>query len=104
MMKIPNLIIHLQLSMSFRNIDLSFVLKDVANKAVITEVPHIKRAITYNKDDDVYLKTDGINIVEMFKYMDILDINRLYTNQIHAMARTYGIEAAARVIVKVSKN
>lgn len=33
--------------------------------------------------------------------MEILDLNRLYTNQIHAMARTYGIEAAARVVVKV---
>lgn len=33
--------------------------------------------------------------------MELLDLNRLYTNQIHAMAQTYGIEAAARVIVKV---
>lgn len=38
---------------------------------------------------------------EMFKHMEILDLNRLYTNQIHAMAQTYGIEAAARVVVKV---
>lgn len=37
----------------------------------------------------------------MFKHMEVLDLNRLYTNQIHAMAQTYGIEAAARVIVKV---
>lgn len=49
--------------MSFRNIDLSIVLKDVAKKAVITEVPYIRRAITYNKGDDVMLKTDGINMV-----------------------------------------
>lgn len=39
---------------------------------------------------------------EMFKHMDVLDLNRLYTNQIHAMAQKYGIEAAARVIVKVN--
>lgn len=38
---------------------------------------------------------------EMFKHMEVLDLNRLYTNQIHAMAQTYGIEAAARVVVKV---
>lgn len=43
-----------------------------------------------------------IYLQEMFKYMEVLDLNRLYTNQIHAMARTYGIEAAARVVVKVS--
>lgn len=48
--------------MSYKNVDLSIVLKDVARKAVIMEVPSIRRAITYNKDGDVFLKTDGINI------------------------------------------
>lgn len=85
-----------------KNIDLSNILKDVARKSVISEVPLIKRAITYNQNSDLVLKTDGINIVKMFEYNDLLDINRLYTNDIHAMARTYGIEAAARVIVKVT--
>lgn len=94
---------HSQLPMQYnKNIDLSTILKDVARKSVISEVPLIKRAITYNQQDDLVLKTDGINIVKMFEYNDLLDINRLYTNDIHAMARTYGIEAAARVIVKVS--
>lgn len=48
--------------MSYKNVDLSVVLKEVAGKSVITEVPLIKRAITYNKDNDIFLKTDGINI------------------------------------------
>lgn len=89
------------LNMTYKNVDLSIVLKEVARKSVVCEVPQIRRAITYNRDDDIFLKTDGINITEMFKYMEMLDLNRLYTNQIHAMARTYGIEAAARVVVKV---
>lgn len=91
------------LNTTYKNVDLSIVLKEVARKSVIVEVPHIRRAITYNRDDDVFLKTDGINIIETFKYMEMLDLNRLYTNQIHAMARTYGIEAAARVVVKVRR-
>lgn len=89
-----------ELGMNYKNVDLSIVLKEVAKKSVIIEVPSISRAITYNKDGDIFLKTDGININEMFKYMEILDLNRLYTNQIHAMAKTFGIEAAGRVIVK----
>lgn len=36
----------------------------------------------------------------MFKYNEILDLNRLYTNDIHTVATKYGIEAATRVIVK----
>ena len=39
---------------------------------------------------------------EMYKYDKILDLNRLYTNDIHAMANMYGIEAACQVIIKVS--
>lgn len=84
-----------------KNIDLTTILKDVAKKSIISEVPLINRAITYTQKDDLMLKTDGINIVEMFKYNELLDLNRLYTNHIHAMAKTYGIEAAAKVIVKV---
>lgn len=38
----------------------------------------------------------------MFKYDKILDLNKLYSNDIHKIAQTYGIEAANKVIVKVS--
>lgn len=51
-----------QLGMSYKNVDLSIVLKDVAHKSIVSEVPLIKLAITYNKNDDIFLKTDGINI------------------------------------------
>lgn len=40
----------------------------------------------------------------MFEFDKILDLNRLYTNDIHAVANTYGIEAAARVVVKEVQN
>lgn len=51
-----------QLNMTYKNIDISNVLKESARKSVITEIPLIKRAITYNKNNDIFLKTDGINI------------------------------------------
>lgn len=53
-----------QLPMQYsKNIDLSSILKDVARKAVISQVPLINRAITYVQNDEIILKTDGINIV-----------------------------------------
>lgn len=58
-----------QLGMQYKNVDLSIVLKDVAHKSVVSEVPLIKRAITYNRDNDIFLKTDGINItVSNFRF------------------------------------
>merc|ERR1712107_560485 len=44
-------------------------------------------------------KTDGINIQAMFQYENILDIRKLAVNNIHDMARMYGIEAANKTIV-----
>ena len=38
---------------------------------------------------------------EMYKYQHILDMRQLYTNNIHAIATSYGIEAANKAIVKV---
>lgn len=40
----------------------------------------------------------------MFEFDKILDLNKLYTNDIHAVANTYGIEAAARVVVTEVQN
>lgn len=40
----------------------------------------------------------------MFKYDNLLDLNRLYSNDIYNISQTYGIEAANRVIVKEVKD
>ena len=40
----------------------------------------------------------------MQKHADILDLTKLYTNDITAMAQTYGIEAASRVLLKVGRS
>lgn len=40
----------------------------------------------------------------MFQYDKILNLNKLYTNDIHAVVNTYGIEAAGRVIVREVQN
>jgi DNA-directed RNA polymerase I subunit RPA1 len=88
----------------FLRVDLSQALRDTAVKSVIYEVKQIKRAIVNKEKDIVYIKTEGINILQMFKYNHLLDLNRLYCNDIHAIANTYGIEAANKVIIKEIQN
>lgn len=39
-------------------------------------------------------------IWELFKHDQLLDLKKLYSNDVQAVAETYGIEAANRVIVK----
>ncbi|CAH0392195.1 unnamed protein product [Bemisia tabaci] len=94
----------LWLPLSCQHMDFSSMIRKIASSSVIYEIPNIKRAITYENDGRTFLKTDGINLSEMFSYCDTLDINKLYSNDIHCVAEKYGIEAAARVIVKEVQN
>ncbi|XP_039753127.1 DNA-directed RNA polymerase I subunit RPA1 [Pararge aegeria] len=89
---------------SFLRVDLTQALRDAAIRSIIYEIKNIKRAITNKEKDVLYLKTEGINIVQMSKYSNLLDLNKLYSNDIHAIANTYGIEAANKVIIKEIQN
>lgn len=91
--------------MFVEKVDLSSSLKKWAESTVVHHVPNIKRAFVIapeSDDGDIVIKTDGVNIRAMFEHAEILDINRLYTNDIHQVAKHYGVEAASRVIVKVN--
>lgn len=82
-------------------IDLTSLVRDTAQSSVLHQVEQVKRAVTYRADDGrLLLRTDGINIAEMFRHDTLLDLNKLYCNDIHRVAATYGIEAARRVIVR----
>ena len=76
-----------------------------AESAVISQVPGIKRAFVVlpnSEDEDIYIKTDGVNIQAMFKFSKIFDLNRMYCNYAKQIAKHYGVEAASQVIVKVN--
>ncbi|NXH11506.1 RPA1 polymerase, partial [Bucco capensis] len=89
--------------------DLSSLLTSLARSTVIHEVKGISRCLlneSTNKqgEKELVLHTEGINLAELFRYAEILDLSRLYSNDIHAMAKTYGIESALRVIIKEIKD
>ncbi|NXV42513.1 RPA1 polymerase, partial [Uria aalge] len=89
--------------------DVSSLLVSLAQSTVIHEVKGITRCLLNEStnrqgEKELVLNTEGINLAELFRYSDILDLNRLYSNDIHAMAKTYGIESALRVIIKEIKD
>ncbi|XP_067312869.1 DNA-directed RNA polymerase I subunit RPA1 [Pseudorasbora parva] len=89
--------------------DLTSVVVKQAQSAVIMETKGITRCLlnevtTKEGKKELVLNTEGINMHEMFNHADTLDLNRLYSNEIHAMADTYGIEVALRVIEKEIKD
>lgn len=89
--------------------DLTSILSTLAENAVIRETRGLTRcllseATRKSGQKETLLNTEGINMQEIFKYSDILDLNRLYSNEVHAMASTYGIEVALKVIEKEIKD
>ena len=80
---------------------MSNIIRKAAEKATIREVKNISRAfLIENLKGEKVLTTEGANIEAMFAYEKILDLKRLHCNNIHDMARFYGIEAANKTIVK----
>ncbi|KAL1261396.1 hypothetical protein QQF64_006661 [Cirrhinus molitorella] len=99
----------LVLPLSKVHFDFTSVVVKQAQNAVIVETKGITRCLlnevtTKEGKKEMVLNTEGINMHEMFKHDDILDLNKLYCNEVHAMANTYGIEVALRVIEKEIKD
>lgn len=89
--------------------DVSSLLSSLARNVVIHETKGIIRCLlnettNQNGEKEHMLNTEGINLHEMFTYSDSLNLKRLYTNDVHAMANTYGIEAALKVVQKEIKD
>lgn len=92
------------------------------------EVPNVCQGyLSHDESCDQWtLKTDGVNlqvfapiilpspdsfsslyvcpscVQELCHHPESVELNRVYTNSIHSMAATYGIEAAATTIIRVS--
>ncbi|XP_034545146.1 DNA-directed RNA polymerase I subunit RPA1 [Notolabrus celidotus] len=101
--------VDLVLPVSKVHFDLTSVLSTLAQNAVIMETRGLTRCLlsevtTKTGEKETVLNTEGINMQELFTHSDILDINRLYSNEVHAMAKTYGIEVALKVIEKEIKD
>lgn len=101
--------VELVLPVSKVHFDLTSVLTTLAQNAVIMETKGLTRCLlsestTRTGEKQTVLNTEGINMHEMFNHGDVLDINRLYSNEVHAMANTYGIEVALKVIEKEIKD
>ncbi len=82
-----------RLTLSFavgrKSLDMSSVVRNAANAAVVREVKGVKRAFlvkTSNGERDA-ITTDGVNIEAAFAHDRILDLNRLACNNIHSMAK-----------------
>ncbi|XP_066429086.1 DNA-directed RNA polymerase I subunit RPA1 [Eleutherodactylus coqui] len=101
--------ITLKLPIMKAHFDISSLISSLAQNTVIHETKGITRCLlnetrNQNGEKEQILNTEGINLPKMFEHAEILNLRRLYTNDVHKMANTYGIEAALRVVQKEIKD
>lgn len=51
-------------------------------------------------EKEIIVQTDGVNFRELYRHQDMFDCNRISSNDIAAILRTYGVEAARAAIVR----
>ncbi|CAF88534.1 unnamed protein product, partial [Tetraodon nigroviridis] len=101
--------VDLALPFSKVHLDLTSVVTTLAQNAVVLETKGLTRCLlsettTKSGQKETVLSKEGINMNELIKHADVLDVNRLYSNEVHAMANKYGIEVALKVIEKEIKD
>uniref|UniRef100_A0A0N5BKB8 DNA-directed RNA polymerase I subunit RPA1 n=1 Tax=Strongyloides papillosus TaxID=174720 RepID=A0A0N5BKB8_STREA len=88
--------------------DVHALVEQCVEKFIIHQTPGIEKCVfaeqtrggvTYN-----VLQTQGINFQALYKHLDVLDVNSLYSNDINVMLENYGCEAAGQVIAREMTN
>ena len=76
-------------------------------KAVLHQAPSIKKSfLTRGKDGVLRLITEGVNFDYLLRHSEVLQLDRLFSNDIQefqGVASRFGIEAAAKTIIRVGK-
>ena len=89
---------------------MSALIEEKVKTSFIHRIGKIDRAFLVTDDTakqsglfDKMIRTEGVSFLELIRF-EKLDWNRVYSNDIHAIANTYGIEAGAMAIRREIKN
>ncbi|KAI3317628.1 beta and beta-prime subunits of DNA dependent RNA-polymerase [Xylariaceae sp. AK1471] len=86
------------------------IVQEAARKALIQQIPGIRSCVyvpvekvkdmhTGEEVDRAVVHTDGVNLEAMQKYGNFINPNNIKTNDIAAVLRVYGVEAARQSII-----
>lgn len=90
----------LELSAETQKLLMVNIVEDVCKKCVVREVPNIGRCLRPSSDDDNrHLVTEGVNFQAMWEHDSFINVNNIRANDIAAVLKVYGVEAARNTIV-----
>jgi DNA-directed RNA polymerase I subunit RPA1 len=75
------------------------MVENLAAHFVIRSIPGISRSFLLTSNNGQYnVQTEGVNFQAVWNYDEIIDVNKISCNDIYAVLKTYGVEAARRAI------
>ncbi|CAI9105275.1 OLC1v1004165C3 [Oldenlandia corymbosa var. corymbosa] len=77
---------------------------DVSENSVIWDKEKVKLKDQFEDESYWALKAAGVDFTAFWEMQDELDVTRVYSNSVHAMLTTYGVEAARATIIREVKN
>lgn len=81
------------------------IIEDLCREVVVREIKNIGRCLRPQPDGEKrLLTTEGVNFKAMWEQDDFIDVNGIRSNDISAVLRTYGVEAARNTIVNEINN
>lgn len=81
------------------------IIEDLCREVVVREIKNIGRCLRPQPDGGKrILTTEGVNFKAMWEQDDFIDVNGIRSNDISAVLRTYGVEAARNTIVNEINN
>ncbi|KAI9026955.1 hypothetical protein DFJ74DRAFT_704381 [Hyaloraphidium curvatum] len=95
--------VHLSFDSDAHKLLMLGLVESVLGKVVIQEIPGISKVFPVDdnggKDGVQKLTVEGVNLHGIWDHPDSIDVDRIYTNDIGAVLRTYGVEAARAAII-----
>ena len=96
--------VQLQYDVSTPKLLLLPLVEDAARDSVIQSIPGLGNCVYVEADefkgDPAHVITEGVNLLAMRDYQDIIRPHSLYTNSIYHMLTLYGVEAARASIIR----
>lgn len=97
-----------QVSLSIPKLLMMSMVENLLPSVLLRATPKIAKSFVVEKfkansssqEKEVLVQTDGVNFHELYKYQHLFDVNRISSNDIAAILRTYGVEAARASIVR----
>lgn len=81
------------------------IIEEVCRAVVVREIKNIGRCVRPQADSgNRTFTTEGVNFKAMWDQDDFIDVNGIRSNDIYAILKTYGVEAARNTIVNEINN